>query len=411
MRTPGHWCRPLVFGLPLPGASVLERAVGVGHWSGPELFDFFLENSLEQDTRRRKIMSNIQCSGCGGVHPRPGGSRCRHLKEKNIVLDSESELDSDDETGQANPNSLVAWSRLLSPEEMASIPDRSSPEYMDLCERTISDLTKQLEGAKKSLKVEKAESTIANLMSKLKINPEPARDLSTGAQGRSSGTPTCSRGNPWQGDYYHDVSSSPSPSPGHKNVIEPSDSKEYLGRLRPEAHLVPVKNYEAMNYRELVLGMAGVHSHLLQHGRPVYGYEQHCLFVKRKSASFLYSNLASTLYDRYVTDKVLSGEFYDYPSSCSDAALEFFCDSYRRDNQVVSHNSSQSGKYSAKPWSGYPYPYCYFFNECNGCVKKSCSLKHECGYCHTPDHRSKVCSKSLWKKTQPSEAATPRPEH
>lgn len=72
-----------------------------------------------------------------------------------------------------------------------------------------------------------------------------------------------------------------------------------------------------MNYRELVLGMAGVHAHLLQNGRPVYGYEQHCLFKKRKSAPFLYSNLASSSYDRYVTDKVISGEFWDFPSSWS----------------------------------------------------------------------------------------------
>lgn len=172
--------------------------------------------------------------------------------------------------------------------------------------------------------------------------------------------------------------------------------------------LVPVKSYELMNYRELVLGMAGVHAHLLQCGRPVYGYEQHCLFVKRKSASFLYSNLASTLYDRYVTDKVLSGEFCDYPSSCSDAALEYFCDTYRRENQVAYSGQNANASMSSKPWSGYPYPYCFFFNECNGCLKKSCALNHECGYCHTPDHRSKECSKSQWKKRPSADAKSVR---
>lgn len=345
-------------------------------------------------------MSNIQCSGCGGLHPRPGGSRCKHLKKGKIVeVDTESEFDSDDEAA-ANPDSIVAWSKLLSADEMAEIPDRADPSYMELCERTIADLTKQLESVTKSRKVEKAENRIAALMAKLKIDPLTSsgeNHIGAGAPDKNR-TPSRGRGDPCKGDYYHGDSSSPSPPPGFKNVVEPNDTKEYLGRLRPEAHLVPVKIYEAMNYRELVLGMAGVHSHLLQNGRPVYGYEQHCLFIKRKSATFLYSNLASTLYDRYVTDKVLSGEFWDYPSSCSDAALEFFCDSYRRESQSMSPNGGSGNKSTSKPWSGYPYPYCYFFNECSACIKKSCSLKHECGYCHTPDHRSRDCTKSLWKK-------------
>lgn len=343
-------------------------------------------------------MSNIQCSGCGGLHPRPGGSRCRHMKEKRINLE-DSDLDSDDEVG-ANPNSIVAWSSILSKEEMAAMPPREDLSYMELCERTIADLTHQLESASQSQRVEKAENRIASLMAKLKIGQQESGSegkLGAGMHDRNR-TPTRGRGDTWKGDYYYGDCASPSPVPGFKNVVESSDTKEYLGRLRPESHLVPVKNYEAMNYRELVLGMAGVHAHLLQNGRPVYGYEQHCLFIKRKSASFLYSNLASTLYDRYVTDKVISGEFWDYPSSCSDAALEFFCDSYRRDIQNPS-TVNPNGKSGTKPWSGYPYPYCFFYNECNACVKKSCGLKHECGYCHTPDHKSKECSKSLWKKS------------
>lgn len=157
-----------------------------------------------------------------------------------------------------------------------------------------------------------------------------------------------------------------------------------------------------MNYRELVLGMDGVHAHLLANNRCVSGYEAHALFVKRKSVTFLYSNMASILYDRYVSDRVISGEYLDYPSSCPDASLEFFCDSYRRDVQKPSGVSNFGG--GNKPWSGYPFPFCYFHNEGQGCYKKKCTLRHECGYCQVGDHKSKECAKSLWKvgsNTQP----------
>lgn len=109
-----------------------------------------------------------------------------------------------------------------------------------------------------------------------------------------------------------------------------------------------------------------------------------------------------------MTDRVISGEFSDYPSSCSDASLEFFCDTYRRENPTVPVSNQKS---SHKPWSGYPYPYWFFFNECNACVKRSCSLKHECGYCHTPDHQSKDCSKNQWKKPALSDSQPGQNEH
>lgn len=73
----------------------------------------------------------------------------------------------------------------------------------------------------------------------------------------------------------------------------------------------------------------------------------------------------------YVTDKVIAGEFNDFPSSCSDVSLEeaYFCDSHRRESGA---NSSKAGK----PWSGFPYPFCVFYNEGAGCHKKVCNLKH-----------------------------------
>lgn len=121
------------------------------------------------------------------------------------------------------------------------------------------------------------------------------------------------------------------------------------------------------------------------------------MFIKRKAASFLYTNTANVRYDRFVTDRVISGEYPDYPSACAEGSLEYFCDSYRREHHVV-HGAVSGSRGNSKPWSGYPYPYCFFWNEMPSCSKKSCNLKHECGYCFTSDHKSKDCSKSLWKK-------------
>lgn len=145
-------------------------------------------------------------------------------------------------------------------------------------------------------------------------------------------------------------------------------------------------------------GMDGVHAHLLANNRCVSGYEAHALFVKRKSVTFFYSNMASILYDRY-----FSGEYLDYPSLCPDASLEFFCDSYRRDVVQKSPGRSNYGS-STKPWSGYPFPFCYFYNEGQGCYKKKCTLCHKCGYCQVGDHKSKECSKSLWKGSTNSQS-------
>lgn len=184
----------------------------------------------------------------------------------------------------------------------------------------------------------------------------------------------------------------------YRNVCEPTDSKEYISMLHPENHLPIVKSYETMTYRDLVLGMAGIHSHLVHAGRPTAGFDAHCLFIKRKAASFLYTNLANILYNRFVTNKVISGEYVDFPSSCGDAMLEFYCDSYRVEHGV--NNSHNSGKSPAKPWSGYPYPFCFFWNERSTCCKRNCSLRHECGYCHTSEHKSQNCSKSNWQKSK-----------
>lgn len=339
---------------------------------------------------------NIHCTGCGGIHPRPGG---KYVQEFSLRRNQEKKYDSTMGATAAGTNSKMAtaginWAAILPSDELATVPDRSSDDYMGFCEKVIGELSQKVRDSEEESKVLSAEKKITELMSQLELN-ESRREKKLSCRD-SHGKPGAVLPD---ADTYH---SGPFFRGPFRTIVEPTDGKDYLCKLRAESHLTPTKSFDSMNYRDLVLVMAGVHNHLLIHGRPVDGYEAHCLFVKRKSASFLYTNQASILYDRYVTDKILAGEFKDYPSSCSDASLEYFCDSYRRESFQSHTSPSQSnGAKGGKPWSGFPYPFCYFYNEGAGCHKKVCHLKHECPYCHSTEHRSKDCAHSLWKKQRP----------
>lgn len=85
----------------------------------------------------------IKCSGCGGRQERPGGSKCKHLRAGDYDLGTDSE-----EETPSYPNSGVAWSTLLSTEELANMPDRNSAEYLALCEKTVSELSQRLDDEK-----------------------------------------------------------------------------------------------------------------------------------------------------------------------------------------------------------------------------------------------------------------------
>lgn len=335
--------------------------------------------------------SYISCSGCGGRHPRPGGSLCKILQSGKLFTGEDfDEIERKEEAeGATNTGSQgVPWSEIVAPDELREVPDREDPQYLEYCEKTIQLLKARVETTMESEKVIKAESTISKLLAQLHVG--------TGTKGKNRRLSSPAKPPPsWISAPVaagHTYTSTPS----CLKVVEETDTRDYLSKLRPEQHLTPKKQYEAMNFREMVLGMACVHNHLVQHGRPTIGYDAHCLFIKRKACSFLYTNMANNLYDRYVTDRVMSGEYTDYPHTCNDAAMEFYCDSYRRESNQSYSDRAQSGRSGNKPWSGYPYPFCYFWNEHN-CCKKNCNLRHECGFCHTQDHKSKDCKKSSWK--------------
>lgn len=347
-------------------------------------------------------MSLISCSGCGGQHSRPGGTYCKYLRAGKFKESEKLNMAAGGGVRGTNPIS-INWSTIVPPDELSSIPGRDDSSYLGFCEKIISELNAKVEESKENSKVLTAEATIIDLMSQLHITDSGAGHSPSPGDSRRSGADLSRH-------FSMDAMSTHRPSV-LRQVVEVDDCKEYKSKLRPESHLIPAKTYEQMNYRDLVLGMAGVRSHLVHNNRPVIGYDSHCLFIKRKSATFLYSNIASILYDRFVSDRVLSGEYIDFPSSCSDAALEFYCDSYRRDG-MASHGGGggQPGhgqRSGGKPWSGYPYPYCYFWNEMPQCAKKNCTLKHECGFCQTIEHKSKDCVKSSWKKQPSSDTLTP----
>lgn len=145
--------------------NVGRRLLAYGHVCG--LNFFFPDYTLLTDM-------NINCTGCGGVHPRPGGSMCKNLAfTRNIGRKYDS-------TGTvrggaaAGPNSKMGeaprWEAVLPPDELANVPLRTSDEYLAFCEKVIADLSHKLEASEEEEKVRNAERKISELMSQLQLN-------------------------------------------------------------------------------------------------------------------------------------------------------------------------------------------------------------------------------------------------
>lgn len=218
---------------------------------------------------------NINCTGCGGVHPRLGGSLCRNLafRKNTGHYEAKSMGATAADTNSKMAASGVNRAAILPADELATMPDRTSDEYMAFCEKVIGELSHKVEASEEESKVLAAENKICELMSQLHMS-ESSRERKLSRRDSRAGS----------GLLLPDVSPDPH-SHLFRTVVVPTDSKDYLSKLRAEAHLTPLKNYEAMNYRDLVLGMAGVHNHLLFHGHPVDGYEAHCLFENQRHSS------------------------------------------------------------------------------------------------------------------------------
>lgn len=187
-------------------------------------------------------MANINCTGCGKQHPRPGGSLCKHLKFNKEPGGSQ------DSGAAASPISGVDWSAILSTDELKNVPDRSDPSYLGLCEKTISELKQKLEEKNDLEKVRAAEDKISSLMAQLSVKPKTRQN--SGAQPSHIAIPRSpghsppmlgESGSQWDNQ---DLGA----AIFTRSVVEQGDSKEYLGKLRPESHLVPSKHYEAMNF-------------------------------------------------------------------------------------------------------------------------------------------------------------------
>lgn len=167
---------------------------------------------------------NINCTGCGGIHPLPGGSLCKNLlfsqypgrKEDN----TQGAMATDTNSKMATATG-INWAAILSSDELSTIPDRSSDDYMAFCEKMISELTQKVEASREESKILSAEQKICELMSQLHVS-ESSRERKLSHRDSLGGVvlPDTSPEQPSQlfsGQF--------------RNVVEPSDSKEYLCKL------------------------------------------------------------------------------------------------------------------------------------------------------------------------------------
>lgn len=114
---------------------------------------------------------NINCTGCGGVHPRPGGSMCKNLATSLRIHGIKEDM-----TGAmaADTSSKMAgtprWSAILPPDELSNVPDRTSDEYLAFCEKVITEVTQKVEASEEEGKVLVAKKKITELMTQLQLN-------------------------------------------------------------------------------------------------------------------------------------------------------------------------------------------------------------------------------------------------
>lgn len=74
-------------------------------------------------------MSLISCSGCGGKHERQGGSFCKYLKPSRLEMASGGGRGTNPTFG-VRPGCQIGWSKIVSPEELSSIPGRGEDGYL-----------------------------------------------------------------------------------------------------------------------------------------------------------------------------------------------------------------------------------------------------------------------------------------
>lgn len=76
---------------------------------------------------------------------------------------------SEEDDGVASPYSKVAWSAILSPDEIPVMPSRDDPDYVPFYEKIIGELNEKVKNANASKRVLEVEDKISGLMTQLTL--------------------------------------------------------------------------------------------------------------------------------------------------------------------------------------------------------------------------------------------------
>ena len=187
-----------------------------------------------------------------------------------------------------------------------------------------------------------------------------------------------------------------SPSPIF-SFQRPKEDKEALSKLQALAHPPESKAIEKITYREFILAMTKVLTTLMAIGIDPTHYSAHMSFIAGKASLNLYATDALIKYEASVTDRVISGQYYDWVSADPECvALHLGADATYAVRQGSSGHWSRPSSANfgqSRDFSDWPKEVCWLYNN-TSCYFPRCKKAHICGRCKKTGHTIKDCKVS-----------------
>ena len=339
----------------------------------------------------------INCSACRGCHTGRGGQYCPFILK----------------TLPGEPAG-VSMASIEDP----SIPDRDSAEYEPYLAAKIEEEEERLKRLQERTRIAGMESQLASLrLRSAELEGQSTTFSSTrshagdGARRQETGVAAAvlTASKPLEPGQSSDSSGGLPGTSGFPAQVfrqRSKDEKEALSKLRAISHLAEVKPVEKITYRDYISAMMKVAHLVCEMGIDPVNYIAHMSFISGKAALNLYATDAMIKYESAVTERVISGQYYDWVAADPECVvLHLGADATYAVRQGGSRWSRPSSGISgtSRDFSDWPKEVCWLFNH-TSCYFPRCRKAHICGKCKKEGHPMKDC------KSHDESAAPNQPE-